>query len=64
MRRGIGLSSLIRLATLAALGVWPLGGCASTSSPLDTRVGRSDAHHAASLLSVSRDRSDANKDGR
>lgn len=26
MRRGIGLSSLIRLATLAALGVWLLGG--------------------------------------
>ena len=63
MRGGIGLSSLIRLATLATLGVWLLGGCASTSSPLDTRVGRSDAHQAASLLSVSRDRPDAGKAG-
>ncbi len=33
MRRGMGLSNLIRLAALAALGVWLLGGCASTSSP-------------------------------
>src|SRR5260370_7789305 len=52
MRGGIGLSSLIRLATLAALGVWLLGGCASTSPPLDTRVDRSDAHQTAPLFSL------------
>jgi hypothetical protein len=73
MRRGIGLSSLIRLATLAALGVWLLGGCASTTSPVDTRVGQSDpatrwrpagcSQQAAWLSSVRRGRPDANRDG-
>lgn len=42
MRRGIGLSSLIRLATLAALGVWLLGGCASTTSTVENRVDQSE----------------------
>ena len=42
MRQGIGLSSLVWMATLAALGVWLLGGCASTTSTVENRVGRSE----------------------
>jgi hypothetical protein len=42
MRRGIGLSGLIRLAPLVPLGVCLLGGCASIPTTLDTRVAQCD----------------------